>query len=130
MKNVIFALALLAGISAQAAQVPAFKCMVPANAPSVSVNISVSDNESVDFVTVDLNDKAKVNLFMQMEKDSFKKQVDAGQLTTLVLGDQFQQGNDGVIRDSGILALGLENGKWGGLLSAKGNVYPLDCTKL
>lgn len=130
MKKVVFALALLAGFSAHAAQVPAFKCSVPAKTSTVTVNIAVSDNESVDFVTIDVNDKTTANLFMQLEKGSFQKQVDAGQLTTLALGDQFQQGDDGVIRDAGVLALSLDAGKWSGLLSAKGNVYPLDCTKL
>lgn len=130
MKKAIFALALLAGFSANAAQVPAFKCMVPAKTSTVTVNVAVSDSESVDFVTIDVNDKTTTNLFMQLEKGSFQKQIDTGSLTTLALGDQFQQGDDGVIRDAGILALGLENGKWSGLLSAKGNVYPLECTKL
>ncbi len=130
MKKAIFGLVLLAGFSAHAGQVPAFKCTVPANTPAVTVDIAVSDNETVDFVTVDVNDKSVSNLFMQMEKGSFQKQVDAGQVTTLVLGDQFQQGDDGVIRDAGVLALGLDNGKWSGLLSARGNVYPLECAKL
>lgn len=130
MKKAIFGLALLAGFSAHAAQVPVFKCTVPAKTSTVTVDIAVSDSEAVDFVTIDVNDKSVSNLFMQMEKGSFQKQVDAGQVTTLALGDQFQQGDDGVIRDAGVLAVGLDNGKWSGLLSAKGNVYPLDCTKL
>jgi hypothetical protein len=130
MKKVIFGLVLLMGFSAHAAQVPTFKCIVPAKTSTVTVNIAVSDSESVDFVTIDLNDKTNSILFMQMEKDGFQKQVNAGQITTLALGDQFQQGDDGVIRDAGVLALGLDNGKWSGLLSVKGNVYPLDCTKL
>lgn len=130
MKKVIFSLALLAGFSAHAAQVPAFKCTVPSKNPTVTIDVAVSDNESVDFVTVDLNDKTKASLFMQMEKGSFQKQIDAGSLTTLVLGEQFSQGDDGVIRDAGILGLGLEAGQWSGLLSVKGNVYPLECTKL
>ncbi|MBS1969939.1 MAG: hypothetical protein JSU04_06505 [Bdellovibrionales bacterium] len=130
MKKAIFGLALLAGFSAHAAQVPVFKCTVPAKTSTVTVDIAVSDSEAVDFVTIDVNDKSVSNLFMQMEKGSFQKQVDAGQVTTLALGDQFQQGDDGVIRDAGVLAVGLDNGKWSGLLSAKGNVYPLECTKL
>ena len=130
MKKAIFGLALLAGFSAHAAQVPVFKCTVPAKTSTVTVDIAVSDSEAVDFVTIDVNDKSVSNLFMQMEKGSFQKQVDAGQVTTLALGDQFQQGDDGVIRDAGVLAVGLDNGKLSGLLSAKGNVYPLECTKL
>ncbi len=130
MKKAIFGLVLLAGVSAQAAQVPAFKCTVPAKNPTVTINVAVSDSESVDFVTIDVNDKTTANLFMQMEKGSFKTQVDAGQLTTLALGEQFKQGDDGVIRDAGIFAISLDSGKWSGLLSAKSNVYPLECTKL
>lgn len=130
MKKLIFAVALLAGFSASAAQVPAFKCQVDGKTPTVVVTVSVSDNESVDFVTVDVNDKGTTTLFMQMEKGSFAQGVAAGSVTTLVLGEQFSQGDDGVIRDAGIMALGLDNGAWGGLLSAKGNIYPLTCTKL
>jgi len=130
MKKAIFGLALLTGISAHAAQVPAFKCLVPAKTSTVTITVSVSDDESIDYVTIDVNDKSTSTLFMQMEKGSFQKQVDAGGITTLVLDEQFQQGDDGVIRNAGILGLNNNNGKWSGLLSAKSNVYPLDCTKL
>lgn len=130
MKKMIFALTLLAGFSVHAAQVPAFKCTVPGKVSTVTVDVAVSDNESVDFVTVSLNDKGITNLFMQLQKGSFKTQVDAGSVTTLVLGEQYSQGDDGVIRDAGILGLSLDAGKWTGLLSVKSNVYPLDCTKL
>jgi hypothetical protein len=130
MKKMIFAFALLAGFSAHAAQVPVFKCTVPGKVSTVTVDVAVSDSESVDFVTVSLNDKGTTNLFMQLQKGSVKTQVDAGALTTLVLGDQFVQGDDGVIRDGGVLGLGLENNKWTGLMAVKGNVYPLACTKL
>lgn len=130
MKKTIFGIALLAGFSANAAQVPAFKCIVPAKTSTVTVNVSVSDSEPVDYVTVDLNDKSTSSLFMQLEKGSFQKQIDAGSVTTLVLDSSFNQGDDGVIRSAGVLAIGLENAKWTGLLSVQNNVYPLDCTKL
>jgi len=130
MNKMIFAFTLLAGLSAHAAQVPVFKCTVPGKVSTVTVDVAVSDSESVDFVTVSLNDKGTTNLFMQLQKGSFKTQVDAGSVTTLVLGDQFAQGDDGVIRDGGVLGLGLENNKWTGLMAVKGNVYPLACTKL
>ena len=131
MKKMIFAAALFVGFSAQAAQVPAFKCSVPGKVTStVAVEIAVSDSEAVDFITVNLNDKGMINLFSQLEKGGFKTQVDAGAITSLVLGEQFSQGDDGVVRDAGVLALGLENAKWTGLMAVKGNVYPLECTKL
>ncbi|HEY8272782.1 MAG TPA: hypothetical protein VIG33_17950 [Pseudobdellovibrionaceae bacterium] len=133
MKKTIFAMTLLAGFSTHAAQVPVFKCNVPVktSTPTVSVNVSISDNESVDYITVQLNDKTATNLFMQLEKGSLQKQITAGGVTTLVLGDQFSQGADGVIRDGGVLGLGTDtSGKWSGMLAAKGNVYPLECTKL
>lgn len=130
MTKIIFSLVLLAGVSASAAQVPAFKCTVEGKTPTVVINVSVSKDESIDFVQVDVNDKGLSTLFMQMEKGAFEAGVTAGSVTTLVLGEQFSQGDDGVIRDAGIMALGLEKGAWGGLLSAKGNIYPLSCTKL
>lgn len=130
MNKLVFSLVIFAGFAAQAAQVPVFKCTVPGKVSSVTVNVAVSDSESVDYVTVELNDKGASTLFMQNAKGSFQKQVDAGSVTTLVLGDQYAQGDDGVIRDAGIMAIGLENAKWTGILSVNDAVYPLDCTKL
>jgi hypothetical protein len=130
MNKMIFALALVSGFAAHAAQVPAFKCQVPSATPSVTATLSVSDSEAMDYVTLDLNDKGAATLFIQMEKGSFQKQVDAGGFTSLILDEKFAQGPDGVIRNAGLMALGLDQGKWGGILSARGNVYPLECTKL
>ncbi len=131
MKKTIFAIALLSFFSAHAAQVPVFKCLVPAKTSTVTVDVAISDNQAIDYVTVDLNDKTVTNLFMQLEKGSLEKQINDGSITTLVLGNQFSQGDDGVIRDSGLLGLGVgASGKWIGLLSVKSSVYPLECTKL
>lgn len=130
MNKLVFALALVSGFAAHAGQVPAFKCEVPAVPVAVTATISVSDNEPADFVTLDLNDKGTTTLFIQMEKGSFKSQIDAGGMTTLILEDKFAQGADGVIRNSGLLGLGLDQGVWSGVLSVRGNVYPLQCTKL
>ncbi len=130
MKKIILAIVLTTSASAFAAQVPKFKCQVPAAQVSVTATISVSDNENIDFVTVDLNDKGVSTLFMQLEKGGFQAQVDGGGLMTLVLDDKFAQGSDGVIRNSGILALGLDQGVWSGLLSVRSNMYPLECQKL
>jgi hypothetical protein len=131
MNKLIFGLILVSGFAAHAAQVPKFKCSVPATpTPTVTATISVSDSEAVDYVTVDLNDKGVSTLFMQLEKDSFQKQIDAGGLTTLILDEKFSQGTDGVIREAGLLGLGLDAGKWSGILSVRGNVYPLACEKL
>ncbi|MBK9324087.1 MAG: hypothetical protein IPM97_14275 [Bdellovibrionaceae bacterium] len=133
MKKLIFAMILTTSFSAFAAQVPMFKCQV-GNAsaqPTVTATISVSDNESIDFVTIDLNDKGVSTLFMQLEKGSVQKQVDGGSFTTLILDDKFSQGEDGVIRNAGILGLGLDQaGVWSGLLSVRSNIYMLECQKL
>jgi hypothetical protein len=130
MKKIFFAIALLMGFSAHAAQVPVFKCTVPAKTSTVTVNIAVSDNEAVDFVTVELNDKTTSSLFIQLEKGSVQKQIAAGGLTTLVLGASYSQGDDGVIRDAGIFGIGTDtSGKWSGMLSVKGNVYPVECVR-
>jgi len=130
MNKMILGFLLLAGVSTQAAQVPVFNCTVPGKPSTVTLEVAVSDNESVDYVTVTLNDKGAINLFTQMEKGGAQKQVAAGNLGTLVFGEQISQGDDGVLRDSGILSLSQDAGKWNGLLSAKGSVYPLECTKL
>lgn len=133
MKKAIFAITLLAGLSTQAASVPAFKCTVPSKTgtSTVSLSISVTDTGSADYVLLELNDKAAINLSMQLERGSFKKQIDEGGIAMLVLGDQFTHGDDGVVRGGGLLGLGLNaSGKWAGMLAVNSNVYPLDCTKL
>jgi hypothetical protein len=132
MKKLIFALVIAAGFSAQAAQVPVFKCEVPAQsgAATVTATIAVSDNEPVDYVTLELNDKSVGTLFTQMDKGAFAQAVASGNVTSLILDEQFEQGADGVIRNAGIFSVGLDNGQWNGLLSARGNIYPFNCTKL
>ncbi|MGZ3742223.1 MAG: hypothetical protein ACXWRE_00740 [Pseudobdellovibrionaceae bacterium] len=134
MKTTIFAITLLTGFSTYAAQTPLFKCSVPvksSKATAVNVNVSLSEGDTSDTVIVELSDKSNINLSMQVEKGSIQKQITSGGVTTLVLGDQFVQSDDGVIRDGGVLALGTDaQNKWNGILAVKGNVYPLECTKL
>ncbi|RYZ76047.1 MAG: hypothetical protein EOP06_31695 [Proteobacteria bacterium] len=131
MNKLVFALVLVSGFAAQAVQVPLFKCAITgATEPTVNLTISVSNDESIDFLTVDLVDKDVTStLFMQNEKGTVAQQVEAGGLMTLLLNDGFAQGADGVIRNAGIMSLSKEEDKWGGLLSMNGNMYPLECTK-
>lgn len=130
MKKMILGLSLFFSFSSQAGQMPVFKCQVPAKTPTVTIEIAVSDSESVDYVSVDINDKETTNLFIQMEKGQFKALAKTGNISAMVLGNAIQQGEDGVIRDAGLLSLGQEAGKWTGLLTVSNNIYPLECTKL
>ena len=96
----------------------------------VSLDISLADDQNVDFLLVNLNDKTTQTVFYsQMDKGSVADQLKGGYLNILALTEQTGQ-VDGVITNSGFLAIGLEpDGTYSGFLAALGNIYPLTCTK-
>ncbi|KYG67134.1 hypothetical protein AZI86_08980 [Bdellovibrio bacteriovorus] len=128
MKAFIVAALIFAGTSAFA-DTQVLSCKVP-NSTSVSLNIALGDDQSVDFVTVVLVEKAKqVLFFSQMDKGTVQDQIDAGYLNLLALTDKSAQ-VDGVIVNTGFLGLSKDtDGSFGGFLAAQGNIYPLTCTK-
>ncbi|KHD88930.1 MAG: hypothetical protein OM95_05500 [Bdellovibrio sp. ArHS] len=127
MKKLIVAALVLMGSSAMADTV--LNCAVP-ESQFVSLNIDLADDQSVDFVTVSLSEKTKQSIFFsQMDKGTVVEQMNNGFLQLLALTDKSAQ-EDGVIKNTGFLALGKEaNGSFGGFLAANGNIYPLSCTK-
>lgn len=96
--------------------------------PQVSLNVSVQSDTSADFIVVGLNDKGTVSrLFTQADKDTVSKGMAAGSLGFLLLEENFTSEN-GVIRNAGFAIFTKGENGYTGLLSAKGNLYPLTCT--
>ena len=130
MKKFIVSAVLLASSSAFA-DVTLFNCTVPAQTASVvSMTIEMGDDASSDFVTISLNEKsAQAVFFTQQDKGTFADQIANGYFSTVVFGENFGQ-VDGVIVDSGLLSLQKEADKvFSGVLSARGNLYPLVCNQ-
>lgn len=128
MKSFIVAALIFVGTSALA-DTQVLSCKVP-NSTSVSLNITLADDQAVDFVTVVLAEKAKqVLFFSQMDKGTVQDQINNGYLNLLALTEKSAQ-VDGVIVNTGFLGLSKDtDGNFGGFLAAQGNIYPLDCTK-
>ncbi|UXR64952.1 hypothetical protein EZJ49_01645 [Bdellovibrio bacteriovorus] len=129
MKKLIMAALVLMGSSAMA-DTTIMKCVVPSENNSVTLTVDLADDQSVDFVVVNLVERAKTAVFFsQMDKGTVAQQIQNGFLNLLALTDKSTQ-VDGVITNTGFLGLGLENdGTFGGFLAANGNIYPLSCTK-
>ena len=78
MKKLILASLVLAGSSAFA-DTTLFKCVVPSATNSVKLNVTLADDQSVDFVTLTLTEKAgTTQFFNQMEKGEASKAVEIG----------------------------------------------------
>lgn len=129
MKKFVMAALMLMASSAMA-DTTVLKCVVPSNTNSVTLTVDLADDQSVDFITVNLVERSKNSLFFsQMDKGTVANQIKNGFLNLLALTDKSAQ-VEGVIMNTGFLGLGLENdGTFGGFLAANGNIYPLSCTK-
>ncbi len=127
MKKMIVAALVLMGTSAMA-DTTVLSCVVPQSS-SVTLNVDLADDESVDFVMVNLSEKSSQSVFFsQMDKGTVAAQIKGGFLNLLALTDKTAQ-EDGVIKNTGFLGLGKEaDGSFGGFLAANGNIYPLTCT--
>lgn len=128
MKKMIVAALVLLGSSAMA-DTTVLSCVVPESS-SVSLNVDLADDQSVDFVMVSLSEKNSQSVFFsQMDKGAVAAQLQSGFLNLLALTDKSAQ-EDGVIKNTGFLGLGKEaDGSFSGFLAANGNIYPLSCTK-
>lgn len=126
MKKMIMAALVLFGSSAMAETV--LDCVVP-ESKSVSLIVDLADDQSVDFVTVSLNEKSNQSIFFsQMDKGTVVDQIKNGYFNLLALTDKSGQ-EDGVIVNTGFMGLSKESANsFGGFLAANGNIYPLSCT--
>jgi hypothetical protein len=132
MKKIVLAAALLLASAAQA-ETTLLKCIVPNQgaATVVTGTVTLGDDASSDFLTVTLVNKGQTSqFFSQMEKGEVAEQMKQGFLQLLAMTEKTGQ-VDGVIVNTGFLALGQEQGStgFGGFLAANGNIYPLSCQK-
>ncbi|MNJ92770.1 hypothetical protein D3C87_104440 [compost metagenome] len=129
MKKLILSAAVMfLASAAQAADTTLFKCVVDNNPVVVSFDVTLGSDVSADFVTMSLAEKSSSSVFFsQLEKGEVAEQMKNGYLNLLALTEKSGQ-VDGVIVNTGFLALNQESaGVYSGLLIAKGNIYPLSC---
>jgi hypothetical protein len=129
MKKMILSTLVLLSASASMATTQNLHCTVPSDKVAVKMEIELSAEASVDYVTMNLVDAKSTSVFYsQMEKGQIADQLKNGFLQLLAMTDSTAQGTDGVIVNAGFLALGKEaDGSFSGFLSAQGNIYPLAC---
>ncbi|AFY00193.1 hypothetical protein [Bdellovibrio bacteriovorus] len=129
MKKLVMAAMILMGSSAMADS-RIMTCVVPSETNAVTLAVDLADDQSADFVMVNLNERTKSAVFFsQMDKGTIAQQLQNGFLNLLALTEKSSQ-VDGVITNTGFLGLSLESdGTFGGFLAANGNIYPLSCTK-
>lgn len=128
--SVLFTAAIaLAGTSAFAQSKEVLGCQVPnqGGASQVSLNMSVYLDSSQDFVVVDVNDKGTTfQMFNQLQAGELANAVQAGQIGFLLAEEGVGQ-DAGVLRNAGFIILSKNQTGFEGFLSAKGNIYPLEC---
>ncbi|ASD64936.1 hypothetical protein [Bdellovibrio bacteriovorus] len=129
MKKLLMAALVLFGSSAMA-DTRIMTCVVPSETNAVTLAIDLADDQSADFVMVNLIERSSnMMFFSQMDKGTIAQQLQNGFLNILALTEKSSQ-VDGVIKNTGFLGLSLESdGTFGGFLAANGNIYPLSCTK-
>jgi hypothetical protein len=104
-------------------------CQVSNGTVVVTLQVTLGDDQSIDFLTINLNEKSGQSVFFsQFEKGEFAKQIASNSLNVLALTEQTAQ-PDGVITNAGFMALGKadDSAAFTGFLAAKGNIYPLNC---
>lgn len=127
--TIVIALGLL---SASAfADTTLFNCSIPSQKNTAKLKINLIEDQSADFLTVDLVEKSGTTQFYnQMNKGDATLSVEKGFLQILALTEKSSQNDEGIVLNSGFLALFKgEDETFTGLLAAKGNIYPLSCTK-
>lgn len=130
MKKLILASLLLGSFAF--ADTTLFNCVVPSQTNSVKAVITLGADQSADFVTVSLTEKKGVTQFFnQMNKGEATQSIGQGFLQMLAMTEQTGQTAEGVIVNTGFLALSKDQKSeaFSGFLTANGNIYPLSCTK-
>lgn len=108
-----------------------FNCAVPSKTNVVKATVLMADDQSNDVIIVNLVEKTgTTQLYTQGDKGSMTGQIAQGYLQFMALTEQTAQSADGVILNTGFFALSKDDkGIFSGFLTAKGNIYPLSCTK-
>jgi hypothetical protein len=128
MKSLVLSALVFFSATASMAATTTLNCQVPATKVAVKMTIELSPEASVDYVTMTLVEpKGTTQFFAQLDPGEIDNQLKQGFLQMLAMTEQTGQ-VDGVIVNTGFLALGKEAaGGMSGFLSAKGNIYPLNC---
>jgi hypothetical protein len=107
-----------------------FQCEVPVSGDesSVTLEMTLGDDLSIDFLTITLNDLDQSHIFFtQMAKGKLRSDIKAGKLDYLLVTEDTIQ-TSGIVRKSGYLVINKdEPGVFSGFISALGNLYPLAC---
>ncbi len=129
MKTLVLASLLIS--SSAFADTTLFNCTVPSSTNSVKATFVMADDQSSDFITLNLVEKSGTTQFYtQGDKGSLTAQIGQGFLQFMAMTEKTGQTAEGVIVNTGFVALSKEaDGTFGGFLTAKGNIYPLACTK-
>lgn len=129
MKLSILALVTTLSLSAFAAEKPLLSCTVPmeGGTSNVSLNLTLTADTSADFVKATLIDgQTTTSFFTQLKKDEAMTQLKAGSMGLFLVSETSRQDN-GVLRNGAFMGIAKNNEAFSGLLSAQGNLYPLQC---
>lgn len=131
MKKLIVAALVLAGSSAFADST-VLKCAMSAKAATpATITVTLSDDASVDFVTMTVTEKSgTAQYFSQLDKGTVAGQIGQGYLQMLALTEKTSQTEDGVIKNTGFFGVSKEaNGSFSGFMAANSNIYIITCSK-
>ncbi|QLY25899.1 hypothetical protein [Bdellovibrio sp. KM01] len=131
MKKLIAAALILAGSTAFADST-VLKCSAPSKGKAATINVTLGDDTSVDFLTMEVSEKTgSSTFFAQLDKGTVANQLKQGYLQMLALTEKSAQTEDGVIRNTGFFGVSSDNkgASFSGFMAANGNIYPVSCTK-
>lgn len=107
-----------------------FACSIAngTEAPAVNLSLSLIQDADADFLVVDVNDKGtEFRMFAQGSKGEVESGITQGALVFLLFEESLEQ-DAGVVRNAGLIVLQKADAtSFSGLLSARGNLYPLTC---
>ncbi|MGE5085332.1 MAG: hypothetical protein ACM3MG_03470 [Bacillota bacterium] len=131
MKKLIAATLMLAGSSAFADST-VLKCTMSTKAAKpATINITLGDDTSVDFVTLTVTEKTgTAQFFSQLDKGTVAKQIGQGYLQMLAMNEKTSQSEDGVIKNAGFFGVSKDaSGSFSGFMAANSNIYIITCSK-
>ena len=128
MKSVFFTMALLVASSSQAAAELVMKCVVNNEKSEVTLLVGVEKSDSKENILLQLTDIDGKNYVLDSQANAGETaaMIKEGNLSLLVFGENAKNVN-GVLVDSGVLAVSKNDNYFYGYLTARGNFYSLVC---
>ncbi|MFZ4404801.1 MAG: hypothetical protein ACOYOK_11925 [Pseudobdellovibrionaceae bacterium] len=109
MKKIILAMMLFLQTTVKANDVTLFNCLIPSDQPSATLQIDVSDDISVDFLTITLREKNKAEptvFFHQIDKrGGFYQLLQEQKAFSFPILTEATKQNQGILQNSGFLLL-------------------------